>query len=313
LGLLPLEYAAVIWLVLAILAIIFTCQVTLSLWHLQWPNSYIIPILVGVFLFRPIAESLRLGQIDWLILFFLAAGYYFWDKQKWLAGGMILGFTVIKPQIGVPLLVFLSFWLLIRRLWLGMIGEGIVIVNLFAFGWIINHSWLSEWLNIGINKTTNNYCCTPTIWGLMSYACKFNLNCGFTLGRVSAIVLCIILLLILIPIPITDAKFVLGLSIPIALLVSPYLWTYSEAILVIPIFLILGIMNYKHLPYILVAPFTLYIALFASVIVFLSIKIGVDVLSSLVPISIFFILVQFYRIYKNRREIPADKYSSDIG
>jgi hypothetical protein len=305
LGFLPLEYAAVLWIAMAILAIVIACLGILSDWNIRFSYTFIIPIILGVFLFRSIAESLRLGQIDWMILLCLFIGLYFWNKQRWFAGGMIMGLTVLKPQLGVPLLLFLSLWLILRKLWSGLIGEGVIVLGLFAGGWIVNHSWLWQWLDIGMNKTTNNYCCTPTLWGLASLSCKFGINCGFTLGMVFVIILSIIFSVILIPMSTTDAKFVIGLSIPVALLVSPYLWVYSQSILIIPILMITGILAKRNLPYILVATFPLVMALFASALVYLSIRVGVDVLTSIVPLSIFCILLFLYRLYHKERELNA--------
>jgi hypothetical protein len=298
LGLLPLEVAAIIWISLGIISILFTGRVILILIKpSHWPKSYLIPIYVGVFLLRSAVETIRIGQIDWLILLFLALGLYYFEKQHWLLGGVYIALSMIKPQIGVPLILFLSFWLLMRKKWLGIIGEGILMLFLYVLGWLFNHSWLIQWLEMGGKKLESSFCCTPTLWGLSSLFCNFDMSCGLIVGAVIALLACALLFLLLTQIPNNKANIALGLSIPVALLVSPYLWTYSQIILLIPILIIVVILKEEHFPYLLTTPFPLYMALFSAGIVFVSMRIGVDVITSLVPIVVFTTLLLSYLNY----------------
>ena len=308
LGLLPLEYAAVLWVALSIITILSVVLLSFRIWLNSWAASTFIPVLIGVFFFRPVTVTLWLGQIDWIILLFLFVGLFLWEKQDWFVGAILVTLSVLKPQLGFPVLAFLTVWLIIRRLWKGLLGESITLFGLFSLGWIFDHSWFLHWIEIGRSKIEPLFCCTPTLWGLGSLTCNFKIGCGFALGMISAIILCVILLIILARIPIRDARFALGFSIPVALLVSPYIWTYSQVSLVIPILIILGVLSGRQLPYMLVAPFTLYISLFSSGIVFLSIKIGEDVLSSLVPAAVMVILLLVYR-YSNEKRVIASSDS----
>ena len=303
LGLLPLEYASVLWVALSILAMLYIVQAVLSLWKDDWPITYLIPVVMGIFLFRSVAVSWWLGQIDWLILLCLIGGMLHWEKRKWLQGMMIISASIIKPQLGVPLLAFISMWLVLRHKWKAIMGEGITLLALFGIGWLFNHAWLVQWLQIGRTKIEALLCCTPTIWGFSSLLCGFNLVCGFRLAIVASILLGILLMTRLIKLPDSGAKFVLGFSIPIALLVSPYLWTYSHLILILPILIILGIMKHRKMSYMLVAPFILYIALFSSAIVFISIRVGVDVLSSLVPLVVFALFWLFHSLWLKSKPV----------
>jgi hypothetical protein len=297
LGLLPLQYAAVIWVALSILAILFIIQAVLNLWKDDWPLTYLIPVIAGIFLFRAVAVSLWLGQIDWLILLCVVLGMLQWEKRKWAQGMMLISISVIKPQLGAPLLLFISLWLILRHHWKAIIGEGFTILALFGLGWLFNHDWAISWLHIGGAKIESLICCTPTIWGLSSLACKFNLLCGSRLGMIASSVLSILLVVILARRRDLGIRLLLGLCIPISLLVSPYLWTYSHISLLLPILVIMGIIKHRKMPYMLVAPFPLYMALLSSGIVFLSIRVGVDVLSSLVPLVVFGLLLLIWRFY----------------
>jgi len=311
LGLLPLNYAAVLWVALSILAILFIIQAVLSLWKDDWPITYLIPVIVGIFLFRAVAVLLYLGQIDWLILLCVVLGMLHWEKQKWAQGMMLISISIIKPQLGAPLLIFVSLWLILHRLWKAIIAGGITISALFLIGWLFDHGWLMRWLHIGGTKIESLVCCTPTIWGLSSLFCRFNMVCGVKLGIALASVLSVIMGVILVKRRDMGTRFLLGLLIPIALLVSPYLWTYSHISLLLPILVILGMLRHRKLPFMLVAPFPLYITLVSSGIVFLSIRVGVDVLSSLVPLVVFGLLLVLWRVF-GEEEAPITQPDSQV-
>jgi len=306
-GALPVESAAVIWIALGILAILFTSCLLLSIWKNNWKYNQIIPIGIGIFLFRSVIETLRLGQLDWLILFFLAVGLIFWEKQNWLLGGIMFALTALKPQIGIPVILFLSIWLLQRHKWSGILGEGAVICSLFFIGWLFNHSWLQSWLASGSGKVGANICCTPTLWGFSSMISGFNLDIGLVIGISLTTILCILTFFLLYQIQPEDSEFAVGLSIPAALLVSPYLWTYSQIILVLPILLIVNDLTRNKFSYLISITFPLVIGLFSSAIVFVSIKVGVDTISSLVPLIIYLILIiMFHRKNKIREVFSAN-------
>jgi hypothetical protein len=307
-GALPVEAAAVIWIAFGILAVLFTTYLLLSRWKNNWRYSQIIPIAIGIFLFRSVLETLRLGQLDWLILLFLAVGLMFWEKQNWLLGGMMFALTVLKPQIGIPLIIFLSIWLLQRHKWSVIIGEGAVLFSIFFIGWLFNHSWLDNWLASGSGKIRANICCTPTLWGFSSMISGFNLDIGLVFGVLLTTFLCILSFFLLYQIRPEDSKFAIGLSIPAALLVSPYIWTYSQIILLIPILIIVGNLQAIKSSYLIRVTFPLLVSLFSSLIVNLSIEIGVDTISALVPIMIFIILLWFF----SRNFYHRDKLSSSI-
>jgi len=101
LGLLPLEYAAVIWVTLRILAIQLSFRIFISIWHKKWVYSYDIPTLAGIFCFCLVAVRLWLGRMDWLILLCLASGLSYLEKQKWFIGAMIITISMLKPLGGI--------------------------------------------------------------------------------------------------------------------------------------------------------------------------------------------------------------------
>jgi hypothetical protein len=310
LGFLPLEYAAIAWISLGILTIIFTSIVTLfMLKQNHWTVSLVIPIFIGIFLLRSVLETLRIGQLDWLILLFLTIGLYFGEKQKWLIAGILIAFSMIKPQIGLPFVLLISFWLIIRKKWSGLIGEVLQLIVLYFIGFLVNPSWLIQWLSIGSQKIGSTICCTPTLWGLSSLICSFELSSALKMGTIVVILVCLLQLVIFFQIPGDRADIAFGFSIPVSLLISPYLWTYSHIILLIPILIIVRTLKERHYPFLITGPFPLYMALLSGAIVFISMKIGVDVVTSVVPIITFIVLffLNYKQLYRRRIDnLPDD-------
>ena len=199
--------------------------------------------------------------------------------------------------------------MLLRHRWSGIIGEGIAFFSIYIIGWLFNHAWIGEWLRYGTNKVEENACCTPTLWGFASMTCGFNLKCGFVLGIFLTILLSVFILFLLFRVQDNDSSFVIGLSIPAALLISPYLWTYSQIILILPILLITNIMRQKKIAYLIVATFPLVIGLISSSIVYISIGIGVDTISSIVPLIV---LIFFFLAYRQTHFAVHSRLLVDI-
>jgi len=65
-------------------------------------------------------------------------------------------------------------------------------------------------------------------------------------------------------------------------------------------------MRQRHWPYLLVAPYAIYIALFRALVVFFSNKIGVDILSSMVSTVVFVNLWLLYHFYHDRGKPTVD-------
>ncbi len=300
LGVLPIEVAATLWAALNLAAIIIASMLILSSWDRKWSFKYLIPVLIGIFFFRATAETLRLGQIDAILLLCIALSLYLWQQQKWVAGGLVIALTILKPQIGLPLLGLLGFWLVSKRLWKPLLGEAITIMGVFFAGWLVNHAWVQTWLGIGSTKFASTFCCTPTLWGLAFLSCRLNSSCSLILGTIFSVVLALLMLFVLYKIPTAESEYAIGLSIPAALIISPYLWVYSQAVLIIPILMIMVLLDRRNWSYLAVATFPLLIALFSSVMVYVSITVGIDVLSSVIPIVVLIFLWYLYRSGLNK-------------
>jgi alpha-1,2-mannosyltransferase len=294
LGLLPLEAAGIIWMGLSILAIILTIRFVLGWLHVQWPNSYFLPVVAGVFLFRPVAVTFYIHQIDAFILLCLASGVFLWKKGFWFWGGVLVSLTVLKPQVGAPLLIILGIWQILRGHLSALLGEGVTLLVLMVSGLAFDANWVGRWLSIGSDKVSVNYFSTPTVWGLSSFVCMPDLSCANILGTVLTIVISLLVLWIILSYRTREVDFVVGVVISGTLLISPYLWTYSQILLVIPILMITGALYHRKLPYLVTTTFPLLMALFSIGLVLIAELVGGDIMSSLVPITVWVLTLLIY-------------------
>jgi hypothetical protein len=93
-----------------------------------------------------------------------------------------------------------------------------------------------------------------------------------------------------------EVDSVVGVVIVGTLLVSPYLWTYSQILLVIPMMMMVAVIYKRNWPFLAIATFPLLMALFAVLLILISMRIGADILSVMVPIVVGALLVLAYHI-----------------
>lgn len=283
LGYISLEMAAVLSTSATILVIILSLQLMRKFGNAPIELKYILPTAAGIFLFRPVVVTLYLGQIDVILAFVILISLLFWQKKKWFLGGFILAFTALKPQTGVPLLVFVSIWLFFRLKRQAIFGIGTSLMMLYLIGIIFDFQWIQHWLASSNDKVGTKMWSTPTVWGFTNWVCKFNENCSITISVIALLLLSIGLIIALFRIKEDKPHIAVGLIIPIILIITPYLWVYSQSILLLPLLLIWQKLLNFEVPYLLKASFFILIDLFAISLVSVSMSIGADVITILVP------------------------------
>lgn len=101
-GLLPFHSAYIAWVTLTQLMILASLLMLLNPGNDLRTKLFFIPLLAGTVLFRPTLLTLTQGQVSGLFLFALAWIAFLWQKGKWFWGGFLLGFLVLKPNLGLP-------------------------------------------------------------------------------------------------------------------------------------------------------------------------------------------------------------------
>ena len=281
LGLLSLEQAFVLWVFLSQWMIFLAAVLLLR--RTNWPanKKYVLPILAGIFLFRPVILTLIHGQLGALFLLILVLMLIFWEKQQWLLGGLLLPLLALKPSFGLLIGAMLGVWLIVQNKWTALAGGLAASLGLCLLGWFYNPTWISEFLAIGSGKLGKTFGYSPTVWGISGQLCTQNRECTMILGGILG-GLCLIAFLYFIfksPGNLSPA-LVMSLVIPIALLVTPYGWAYDQILLIIPILVVVIAMIAKGFPYIIPAALFLVISLLALAFVLLAMKIEYDMWSA---------------------------------
>jgi hypothetical protein len=284
-GIFPLDVAAVLWVFLSLAAIMLVARKLIASWLPGKLLPYLLPALAGILLFRPTFLTLLVGQMEILLLLCLAGAAWLWEGGEWLKGGLLVSVVVLKPQIGLPLLALAGLWLLVHRRWTGLAGMGLAALGLFALGAVFDIGWVGRWLSIGQGKVSGVFGYSPTVWGVAATVCRHQYPCTSLLGGVLSIVVVAGGLWILLPRKELHPMNAIGVIIPVALLTTPYLWAYTQVLLIIPILLVMGRMYHRKLPYLLVATFPLTMAVLAFILLFVAVGLGTDVWSAAVPLA----------------------------
>jgi hypothetical protein len=157
---------------------------------------------------------------------------------------------------------------------------------LLLLGLAFDLGWVGRWLSIGGDKTAQNFYSTPTLWGLAALACKPSLVCIQWVGTILSIAIAAGILWHILRRSKDDLTYVVSTVVCGTLFISPYLWSYSQLLLILPVLVITIALYRLKWPYLAVASFPLLVALVSFGLVGVSIQIGADLVSALVPVLV---------------------------
>ncbi len=240
LGMLPLNLAYITWVFVSQVCILASILLLMKHFYLHDLPYIEWMTMAGIFLFRPSFIVIVSGQIDPYLLFSMALSAYFFGKRRYLASGVLLSFISLKPSLGIPILVLVGLWFLIKRHWKAIAGMLSGLILLFLIGAVRNPYWLLEYLSVTQQKMTESYTLHSTLWGFSSLM-PFDLTGQVAFGLVVALTLVGVDLYLFRKIQFRNDLFpLLAIIIPIGLLVAPYAWVYNQILLAIPIVFILA-------------------------------------------------------------------------
>jgi hypothetical protein len=290
-GALPLQTAAFIWLILTQIAVLSAVLLLATFWPVDKRGKYLAPILIAILIFRPYLLTLNLGQLGGFFLLILTAAMLLWRRLNWLAAGILLSLIALKPQLGLPILALVSLWFLFKKIWMHFLGLGIGGISLFILGWVFDPNWVGKFLQIGTNKVSVTFGHHPTFWGLSGYLCHRQQSCTMISGiTVSAVFLAMFLILLWVKRNHLSLPEILALSIPLALMLTPYLWAYDQLLLIVPTMVTISILIQKNYPYLLITVVPFVITVSATIFLNIAIQIDNDTWSAIVPLISFIIL-----------------------
>jgi hypothetical protein len=293
LGLLTLQHAATVWIFLTIIMILISVFLLLKTWRTVTVWPYALPILAGIFLFRPVFGILVWGQLDGLLLLILAVVVYLWERGKWIVGSLFLPLLLLKPQFGVPIVGLVGFWLVARRKWQALFWSGVAALMIFGAGWLADPTWVGRWLSAIQGKWTTilDY---PSIWGLTSWLCRYQQGCYLSVGTLASLIAILSALAVCVIDKDARPSLVIALFVCIALLVTPYVQIYDHVLITLPVLAIMEMMVIGKLPYLITSTFFLVISILAFALAFVYAGIGIDIWSAVIPLIVLIVLWASY-------------------
>ncbi len=106
LGLLPLQAAPAVWTVLIIIAFSGSIVVLGRTFHLT--QTQVLLLYAFSWLFGPLYEAIRIGQLSPFLLLFFAGGIAALKSERWLVAALMLSCLLLKLQELLPFIAFLA-------------------------------------------------------------------------------------------------------------------------------------------------------------------------------------------------------------
>ncbi len=292
LGLIPLYQSFIVWDVLSQFMILASVVLLLSINPNLSTKPLILPITAGVILFRPTLVTLVNGQISGLLLLVIVCTLYLWEKGKWWQGSALLPILALKPNLGVPLIVFLSIYLLQQKQIRSLAVESISGLLLLVVGWIQNPNWVVDFWHAGNTKISQIFGFSPTVWGISAFFCDHNMNCTLGVGTcVGLLFLMGYFYLLTGRRVILSPASVVNLAVPIMLLLTPSCWPYDQLLLIVPIIWVITNLKDNGYGFLPVSFVFLAIDILALILLGASAMLQTEIFNAIIPLVVFGLLV----------------------
>lgn len=285
LGLLDLKTAFFIWVFSSVISLYFCIGCFINYFGKE-KIHFILPIIAGVIIFRPLVSLLLNGQISAFILVTILLSIRLINKNHLFLGGAVLTLIMLKPQLG-GLLLFLSGCYFLRhknyRILAGMAFFGVI---LYLLGWIVSTDWVPQYLSILGSKFNDYYGYTPTIWGLVFYLTGFRYTLATSLGITFSVIIILAVLSFIWKDRSISPAVAIGMAIPIGLMITPYLWPYDQVLLLLPIVQLMVFLQKSNAKYLPISIAFIGISILSYVLYGITINIQMENLNALLTLIV---------------------------
>jgi hypothetical protein len=257
---LALDWAAACWLAFCELLVGACC---LALMTQFGPHKPTLPefglVVLGAFAFRGTITNLINGQFTIVLLAVLTAFLVLSERKMPFWAGVALSGIAFKPNVFLVCAPLVALALAQRRAWRVLAGCGAGGAALLLMGWIADPGWLWPWLAVR-GKTEATFK-TPTVWGL-----AYDLFPAWwpVVGLCLAVLVVVFVGWFVLWHRELGVRQVVPLAIGGSLVVTPYVWAYEHALLLIPLVLLFVWIEERKLAWAVwilgsvVVPWTLY-------------------------------------------------------
>lgn len=300
LSLLSIKLAFSIWVSLTIILLLIEIRLMLNYFGSD-KKYFIFPVLGGVILFRPVVSLFTNGQLSAVFFLIFILAVLLWEKNQSFWGGVILGFSLLKPNLGVLIIGLSGLYLVKQHKYKAILGIGTSGLFLMLIGFLINPSWISQYVTVLMTKhdATSGY--VPTIWGLTHLPTNFDSNIANLIGAGICVILLLVYIFIIFRINLKSPSLVFGLVILIMVATTPYLWPYDQIYLIFPIILTMWMARKMGASFLIVSLLFILLSIVSYVLFGISIAMQMENINGLITIIalILYVLV-FYFFQKNK-------------
>jgi hypothetical protein len=288
-ALLPIYNAFVVWTFLSLTSFFSAMILLLSCWIDSTDKlKYIIPITAGAFLFRPFLVTLIHGQIGAFLLLIIVLAVLCLESRKMYLGGFLIGLIMLKPNIGLLIVILVSIWVLFKKMWLYFAGLLSSAILMFLISQISLPGWINQYYSVLISKGDQILGLNPTLWGVAGLICNYNQVCTFRIGiLMSILILLIVIVFIVYNRHSLTARIVFSISISTTLLLTPYAWAYDQILLLLPIIVFSLWLKELGKSYLLITSFPILFSLLSIVLAFVGTYLLRDTASTLLSLLMF--------------------------
>ena len=283
--LIPYQSALIISQVLSMVGLIAAIYIVMSAWKIPNAGPYILPVILGLSIFRPVVQNITLGQMGALYLFSLAVTIWLWEHDYWFIGSIALTILTFKTTFSIPILIFTALWLLFAKRWKALMSLSLIAIGLTIIDWPFLADWFSILTNHAAQNASNAINLSVTFWGIAAKVCSTQQPCTLFLGGFVTIVLSVGLVALLWIYRRTwSPLLVLSLIILVANLITPYMYPYDQLILVVPVLYIVYNLIERGYPFLVSALFFIVISVIELLFLPLAFISQTDSLSAIIPI-----------------------------
>lgn len=298
LGRLSVGGAYTLWLFISQIFILVSCLILLNLtWEV--PPIHELAIIALLFIFRPMYTTILSGQILSVMLFSLTLAILAYKNDHFFLAGGALSLLSLKPSIGIPISFIVALWFFAQKSKKAIAGMLTGYLALFLIGASYNPYWVQDYLKTGEYLLTKYVGMHATLWGFFTLIFQKSFTACF-LTVTSALLIVSVQTHIFFYRKIDSAFLAISTSLPAALLIAPYSWSYDQVLLIIPIVLITKKLQTKYnwkISYV----FLISLILIAAFLVMIAYQIGHDVFSLVISVIVWSLSVYFsYETVGNR-------------
>jgi hypothetical protein len=284
LSLLTTQMAGAVWMTICEVALL--AGVILTVQALRWRDHrrYLLWILAGLVLFRPIFSAIANGQLAPALFFLLAAAFYLYRRGYPLVAGMLLALQITKPNLTVLFVPLVGLILLVRRDWRALSGLVAGGLGLLAASWIVLPGWIFQWLAAAEKGRVASI--TPTAWGLVHDLVGEVHWTALAGAVVAAIILGTVV--VIWRQKNDDWLFSLGLALGVSAFATPYLWAYEQLVLFFPamVGLFWGVRSGRWRRSVWIGAWLIVMVGLSWVLVFVATSRGIDTWSAFVTLGV---------------------------